>query len=55
MRALDMQMMIQFGSKERAYEDWDALFKSVDPPLEIVDCVQPVGSADSFMELKRRA
>ncbi|KAE8341342.1 hypothetical protein BDV24DRAFT_163476 [Aspergillus arachidicola] len=55
MRALDMQMMIQFGSKERAYEDWDALFMSVNPPLEIVGCVHPAGSADSFMELKKRA
>ncbi|KAF5863999.1 hypothetical protein ETB97_008934 [Aspergillus alliaceus] len=53
MRALDMQMMIQFGSKERTYEDWRALFLSVDPPLEIVRCVQPDGSADSFMELKK--
>ncbi|KAE8324781.1 S-adenosyl-L-methionine-dependent methyltransferase [Aspergillus sergii] len=55
MRALDMQMMIQFGSKERAYEDWDALFLSVTPPLDIVNCVHPDGSADSFMELKKRA
>ncbi|OGM43352.1 O-methyltransferase [Aspergillus bombycis] len=55
MRALDMQMMIQFGSKERSYEDWDALFMSIDPPLEIVGCVHPAGSADSFMELKKRA
>ncbi|KAE8373983.1 S-adenosyl-L-methionine-dependent methyltransferase [Aspergillus bertholletiae] len=55
MRALDMQMMIQFGSKERTYEDWGTLFMSVDPPLEIVGCVHPDGSADSFMELKKRS
>lgn len=54
MRALDMQMMIQFGSKERAFEDWNALFLSVTPPLDIVNCVHPDGSADSFMELKKR-
>ncbi|KAE8413836.1 S-adenosyl-L-methionine-dependent methyltransferase [Aspergillus pseudocaelatus] len=55
MRALDMQMMIQFGSKERAFEDWNALFLSINPPLDIVNCVHPDGSADSFMELKKRA
>ncbi|KAF7594578.1 hypothetical protein BBP40_008845 [Aspergillus hancockii] len=55
MRALDMQMMIQFGSKERTYEDWENLFKSADPSFEIVGCVRPAGSADSFMELKKRS
>ncbi|KAE8356304.1 O-methyltransferase-domain-containing protein [Aspergillus coremiiformis] len=55
MRALDMQMTIQFGSKERTYDDWEAFFKSADPSPEIVACVHPARSADSFMELKKRA
>jgi predicted ribonuclease YlaK len=51
MRALDMQMMVQFGSKERTLEDFGALFELADPRLRIVDLKAPSGSADTFMEL----
>lgn len=50
--ALDMQMMVQFGSKERTLEDWTALFELVNPPLRIVGMKTPAGSADTLMELK---
>jgi len=55
MRALDMQMLVQFGSKERTLEDWEALFKEADPELEIVGQVKPAGSADTLMELRKVA
>ena len=51
MRALDMQMMVQFGSKERTLEDFRTLFALADPRLRIVDLKVPVGSADTLMEL----
>lgn len=53
MRALDMQMMTQFGSKERTLDDWETLFKIADSSLKIVNLVQPPGSADTFLELKK--
>lgn len=54
MRALDMQMLVQFCGKERTFDDWKALFKLADPKLEIVGCVRPEGSADTLLELKRQ-
>ncbi|KAL4993776.1 S-adenosyl-L-methionine-dependent methyltransferase [Aspergillus recurvatus] len=53
MRALDMQMMTQFGSKERTFDDWEKLFQAADPTLQVVGMVQPAGSADTLMELKK--
>ena len=55
MRALDMQMLVQFCGKERTLDDWKALFKLADPKLEIVGCIRPEGSADTLLELKRQA
>lgn len=49
MRALDMQMLVQYGSQERSREDWERLFAEVG--LEIVGMKKPRGSADTFMEL----
>ncbi|EEP75423.1 predicted protein [Uncinocarpus reesii 1704] len=54
MRALDMQMMVQFGSKERTLGDWESLFSLADPSLEIVGYIQPPGSADTLMELRKK-
>lgn len=49
MRALDMQMLVQYGSQERNREDWERLFGEVG--LEIVGMKKPKGSADTFMEV----
>ncbi len=51
MHALDMQMMVQFGSKERTLEDWTKMFEMAEPRLRLVRLVTPTGSADSLMEL----
>ncbi|KAF2753653.1 S-adenosyl-L-methionine-dependent methyltransferase [Pseudovirgaria hyperparasitica] len=53
MRALDMQMMVQFGGKERTLEDWEGLFQRADESLEMVGVVKPDGSADSLIQLKK--
>ncbi|KAL9577276.1 MAG: hypothetical protein Q9212_006473 [Teloschistes hypoglaucus] len=49
MRALDMQMLVQYGSQERSKEDWESLFAEVG--LRIVGMKKPKGSADAFMEV----
>ncbi|KAL9605394.1 MAG: hypothetical protein Q9179_001410 [Wetmoreana sp. 5 TL-2023] len=49
MRALDMQMMSQFGSQERTRQDWEELFSGVG--LKIVGMQRPKGSADIIMEV----
>jgi hypothetical protein len=54
MRALDMQMLVQFGGKERTLDDWWALFKFADPAFEIVGFVKPPASADTLMELQKK-
>ena len=51
MRALDMQMMVQFGGKERTLDDWKILFQMAEPRLKIDKITTPSGSADSFIEL----
>ena len=38
-RALDLTMLSMFNAKERSYEDWQALFRSVDERLGVVDVV----------------
>ncbi|KAJ5688656.1 hypothetical protein N7462_003048 [Penicillium macrosclerotiorum] len=53
MRALDLQMMTQFGSCERTAVDWEKLFIAADPTLKVVRVVQPSGSADTLMEVKK--
>jgi hypothetical protein len=52
MRALDMQMMVQFGSTERTLEDWKDLFRRADHRLILKGVTKPAGSADSFLELQ---
>ncbi|KAL8731041.1 MAG: hypothetical protein Q9166_003692 [cf. Caloplaca sp. 2 TL-2023] len=49
MRALDMQMLVQYGSQERTLEDWDTLFAEVG--LKIKKKERPKGSADTIMEV----
>ncbi|KAL8635590.1 MAG: hypothetical protein Q9228_006931 [Teloschistes exilis] len=49
MRALDMQMLVQYGSQERSREDWERLLAEVG--LDIVGMKKPRGSADTFMEV----
>ena len=49
MRALDMQMMVQYGSQERTMEDWKTLFAAVG--LKVVKTQRPGGSADTIMEI----
>ncbi|KAL8733918.1 MAG: hypothetical protein Q9181_003410 [Wetmoreana brouardii] len=49
MRALDIQMMSQFGSQERTRQDWEELFSEVG--LKIVGMKRPKGSADIIMEI----
>lgn len=51
MRALDMQMMVQYGSQERTMEDWEALFAAVG--LRVIGTKRPEGSADTIMEVVR--
>jgi hypothetical protein len=41
LRAFDVSMFIQLNSRERAPEDWQALFTSVDPRLRIVSVKPP--------------
>lgn len=49
MRALDIQMLVQYGSQERSREDWERLFAGVG--LEIIGTRKPKGSADTVMEV----
>ncbi|KAL9600478.1 MAG: hypothetical protein Q9219_003129 [cf. Caloplaca sp. 3 TL-2023] len=49
MRALDLQMLVQYGSGERTREDWDRLFAGVG--LRVVGTRRPRGSADTVMEV----
>ncbi|KAL8689685.1 MAG: hypothetical protein Q9218_004697 [Villophora microphyllina] len=49
MRALDLQMMVQYGSQERTREDWEDLFAGVG--MKIVGIKRPKGSADTVMEV----
>ena len=44
-----MQMVVQFGSKERTFGDWEALFRLAEPTLEIVGYLLPPGSAYTLM------
>jgi 6-hydroxytryprostatin B O-methyltransferase len=41
LRAFDVSMFVQLNSRERAPEDWHALFKSVDPRLQITSVKPP--------------
>ena len=52
-RALDMQILVQFGGKERTLPEWEALFRLAEPTLEIVNYSKPSGSADTIMELQK--
>ena len=50
-RARDLTMLQAFNSKERDLDDWKELFAAADPTLQLVDVVQPVGSAMSILKL----
>jgi 6-hydroxytryprostatin B O-methyltransferase len=50
-RVRDMTMLQSFNSKERDLDDWKALLANVDAALNIVNVVQPFGSALSVLEV----
>lgn len=54
-RALDLTMLVMFNAKERSYEEWEALFVSVDERLEITAVVgKPMMKRDSLIEVRLR-
>ena len=50
-RVRDMTMLQSFNSKERDLEDWKALLADADAGLQLVNVVQPFGSAMSVLEV----
>lgn len=50
-RSRDMTMLQAFNSKERHLDDWQALLADVDTDLQLVNVVQPFGSAMSVLEV----
>lgn len=50
-RVRDLTMMQAFNSKERDLEDWENLLAATDPNLQLVNVVQPFGSAMSVLEV----
>jgi len=50
-RVRDMTMMQSFNSKERHLDDWKALLADVNHKLQLVNLVQPFGSAMSVLEV----
>jgi 6-hydroxytryprostatin B O-methyltransferase len=51
MRARDLTMMQAFNSKERDENDWRELIAAADPKLQLVNVLQPFGSAMAVLEL----
>ena len=51
MRNMDLDVMSITGGKERQIEDWEDLFRSVDPKLIVKNVNQPAGSALGVMEV----
>lgn len=52
LRAKDLTMMQCLNSREREHSEWQELFASVEPKLELVEVRQPVGSAMAVLELR---
>ena len=50
-RVRDLTMMQAFNSKERDLDDWKHLVAAADPRLQLVNVIQPFGSAMSVLEL----
>jgi 6-hydroxytryprostatin B O-methyltransferase len=50
-RARDLTMLQAFNSKERDLDDWKSILTLVDSDLELVNVVQPFGSAMSILEI----
>ncbi|KAF4296052.1 hypothetical protein CNMCM8686_002822 [Aspergillus fumigatus] len=61
MRALDMQVMTQFGSKERTFDDWDTLFPggrsdiASDIPVSSSLVIKDYGASRTFFMLAMAA
>jgi len=51
LRARDLTMAEYFNSKERELNEWEDLFSSTEPPLELKGWKQPQGSALAVMEV----
>ena len=49
--AMDLQMMAALSARERTKADWEALLRAADQRLQIVNIRQPIGSADSIIEI----
>ncbi|KAI4153049.1 MAG: hypothetical protein LQ340_002536 [Diploschistes diacapsis] len=50
-RVRDLTMMQAFNSKERDLADWKHLIAAADPSLQLVNVMQPFGSAMSILEV----
>jgi 6-hydroxytryprostatin B O-methyltransferase len=51
MRTQDLNMLLLLNSKQRDFEQWNALFKAADPRLTIKNVNTPPGSIMSFIEV----
>ncbi|KAF2726953.1 S-adenosyl-L-methionine-dependent methyltransferase, partial [Polyplosphaeria fusca] len=51
LRAMDVDMMALFNSKERSLEEWKELFVTADARFDLSNEVQPEGSALGIMEV----
>lgn len=54
-RVRDLTMLQAFNSKERELLDWKNLLSLVDPKLQIINVIQPFGSAMSVLEVMLRS
>ena len=52
LRVRDLTMMQVFNSKERELSEWKELLESIEPKLEIVKVVTPIGSVMSVIEAR---
>ncbi|KAG4217102.1 hypothetical protein PC116_g34417, partial [Phytophthora cactorum] len=51
LRVRDLSMAQAFNSQERNLTDWEELFESAEPKLQLISWKQPPGSAMAVMEV----